>query len=1183
MSISQDDARIFGFERNILVAASAGTGKTHRLTSLYALLCLGLTSMGKSEGVAQERPLRPREILAVTFTVAAAEEMRTRLRSLFQHIESGGPLPRAFDAVIGHRLSQLRSPPSRASLREIARAALRELPAAPIQTIHSAALDRVRSRSVALGLAPTLTLLAEDEARVLYERATLDELDSALTGELSVPARLLLRLSQRPGGPGKVVSDLLGRCIEEDCEPSNLLFTDHEQLARERREALAAACKDNLTGPYAEEASAALGALQAWVGTPEQIAAMVRLFNKRKPTAKHLTPEAEHLHHLLSKDFEPGRNTEERAQHFVAYQALAPRLSAREAGLTSLISNIQRRARQALQRRGALTFAEVLREASRSTGPESETPSTSFQAMLVDEFQDTSKLQTHMLLSQWRQPGGALRPSGLFIVGDRKQAIYGFRGVTTSLFSRTAIALAGRPAAEALALDARDAPRHPVADFVALQGSYRSKAEVLSFVNAFSKADFDGAAEDHPDALRYGPGEELVALRADPTGGQVVVISDTGAPVDDALAKRATPKLRRALAAVALARKVHNEGRPYGDMAILTRSRDAMAHLEFALSHYAVPYVTSGAALFQSREFVDIAAFMELVLDVRSQRALATVLRGPWVGISDDDLFALAQRGGLSAPWLQWDVPVPATGSAEGRDVLQAFANRFRAHRRELLGLPPGMAVRRMIHAFELDLTLAALPRGATQVTHLEFLAEKADDHAGSFAAFARDFCAKVAAQADVAWHVPGKDRGIQISTVHASKGLDFGVVILLGLDAPDATDSPPLAVDFSTKRWAFSHPRTLAGEPTPPPGPRTIRRPDYRSLRALQGTASERPRLTYVAFTRARDELYWITAAQDESKTKGSRATWDRHRDALLQVSSEIPLASLFPTSDIPTRSAGEPPSPALPSPTLARSHRVWSPTSLELLAGCRRRHQLRLVHGLDEPVPSPQLDLFDAERALDAPVLPEAGEADPRSHGSVVHALLEASAPHWGTPGVEAAVADAAHRLGLSLAVEADAKLIAAATAVGKSDWARATSRHPMHRELPFVFTVDPWTTVRGTIDLVIEDEFGLTIVDYKFSPARQDLTKYEFQLSTYAIAVRRIFGDLPVRGGVFFIPSRQAPSFLPGLSPEALTAHEQRLSKLSASYGEALELFPAIPPKRCKALRCGFFAACHSRGDA
>ena len=95
------DATIFAFRRNVVVAASAGTGKTHRLTALYLLLALGLTSMGQIDDATPAQPVSPERLVATTFSRAAALEISLRIeRALGDLAAWDGKVPPAFEAVI---------------------------------------------------------------------------------------------------------------------------------------------------------------------------------------------------------------------------------------------------------------------------------------------------------------------------------------------------------------------------------------------------------------------------------------------------------------------------------------------------------------------------------------------------------------------------------------------------------------------------------------------------------------------------------------------------------------------------------------------------------------------------------------------------------------------------------------------------------------------------------------------------------------------------------------------------------------------------------------------------------------------------------------------------------------------------------------------------------------------------
>ncbi|MFS8071154.1 MAG: UvrD-helicase domain-containing protein, partial [Byssovorax sp.] len=108
---TEADATIFAFRRNVVVAASAGTGKTHRLTALYLLLALGLTSMGQTDDTTPAPPVSPDRLVATTFSRAAALEVSLRIeRALGDLAAWDGGMPPAFDAVIRARSAALGRP-----------------------------------------------------------------------------------------------------------------------------------------------------------------------------------------------------------------------------------------------------------------------------------------------------------------------------------------------------------------------------------------------------------------------------------------------------------------------------------------------------------------------------------------------------------------------------------------------------------------------------------------------------------------------------------------------------------------------------------------------------------------------------------------------------------------------------------------------------------------------------------------------------------------------------------------------------------------------------------------------------------------------------------------------------------------------------------------------------------------
>ncbi|MEJ7734702.1 MAG: UvrD-helicase domain-containing protein, partial [Polyangiaceae bacterium] len=352
-----------------------------------------------------------------------------------------------------------------------------------------------------------------------------------------------------------------------------------------------------------------------------------------------------------------GNTKADKTTRLLALLSAGPRLVGREAAMVALLEDARARLRRARTRAGGVSFGDVLRaarDALRDHPAVSAAVRAGIDVLLVDEFQDTSRVQRDLVYLLRQRPGlgpqlldeslaARIEQHGLFLVGDRKQSIYAFRGADVSVFCRVCAELAGREAGVALALPestwrplANDPPR---ADFVTLQESRRSGERLIAFVNAFAERDFlgDGGAPRDFE-IRYGPGERLHAFdgtAAARANDEVVVVDDDGATPEgaEALLQSATGPLREALVAAAfLARRAREQPSfAWRDAAILTRRRSTIPLVELALSRLDVPYVVAGRALFETQEVRDVAAVLRLLLDPRDRLAQATVLRGPMV------------------------------------------------------------------------------------------------------------------------------------------------------------------------------------------------------------------------------------------------------------------------------------------------------------------------------------------------------------------------------------------------------------------------------------------------------------------------------------------------------------------------------------------------------------------------
>jgi ATP-dependent helicase/nuclease subunit A len=1273
IDLPDTDAVIFAFRRNIVVAASAGTGKTHRLTALYLLLTLGLTSMGEADDRTAAPAVGPERIVATTFSRAASLEIATRIeRALREIVAWDGAARLMFADAIRAREEALGAPLPMGDLKRRAAHALERWPSARIDTLHGVARRVVQRHALAIGLAPGTRVLDEEEAQALGDLAVDEALGAALSdgGDRAEAARALVVSCGGVWGARRLVLRLLDRLDEEGLGPEDLALADHLAEARAVAESLARLARRlaSLGSPVLRDPAAALSAaLSAPRDAGELFPAaaaesLQELFARRMPARGKRLPPDDELADLI--DALPGKTKSERALGLASLLRHAPLLRAREARIAALVTDARARLAAQKRRAGALGFGDLLRTARDTLRDRPEIARAVREdvgALLVDEFQDTSRVQRDLVyLLREREDAAAARPPGaspradgllghgLFLVGDRKQSIYGFRGADVAVFSRIAAELAGRAAGEALALpEPAWAGVDPVADFVALRESRRSGPEILAFVNAFSERDF---AEDRPaDApprayeIRYGPAEHLVPVLSAPPA-RVVFLADDGASPEgaDPIVRESAGAAREAFVAAAhvaalVADRSADPPVRYQDVAVLARRRSTIPLVELALSRLDVPYVVAGRALYDAPEVRDIAALLRLLLDPRDRLAMATVLRGPVVALSDAALAALSIPGrGLAVPlhgrWpSQKAAAAPAGDAAPAFDHadpaalphaervrLEAFRARYADVRRAALRLPPGEAIRATLTAFDLDRILAALPRAEARIGNLDRLVTLARRRGGTLAGFVRWLDRRIrddADEAEAAVFSP-EDDAVRLTTIHASKGLDFPVVVLVDLNAAPRGDHG--ALGFLSPDGAG--PPTLVLRHYAPRGGTRVLAPLLTStLRAAQADArarehAERRRLTYVAVTRARRVLVLVGAAGTPRAGSALRSIANGLEQGDLDgvITAVEPAAPLLASSrpGPPPERRPHPPVDAIPPPRPAHTPArdiAADAAALALFRDCPRRFRLRHLLGLEEPAAAAQLDLFAAAAPKDPIVdLPPPVAADedrgraPRPPHRAAHRVLA----RWPLAGLGAPVDPraVAARLAAEGLPPGDAEADRLARAIARflgGAYARGASAEGVviARDAPYVIAVEASkkparrVLVRGVIDLEVTFPGGrVDVIEVSVSRAPADPAAHDFALRAAALAAHAGEGGA-VRAGVLALGSEADPVWLRGrgadgvITKEEHARFEKELGALGLRMAEARyeDRFEGVAAGVCRKIGCGFVEACHGPAGA
>jgi len=1222
MSDSVDET-LYAFRRNLFVAASAGTGKTHRLTSLYALLTLGLTSMGETDPRRFAAPILPTRIVATTFSRAAATEIQERVEHLLVDFARGEPPP-SFAEIIAARLANANERPNDETLRRRATLALDALPRARIDTVHGVAHSLVRTYALDIGVPPNARIEDEDEAREIAGAAIDAAMASALEGapETKEAARALLRAAGGLEWLREACRTLFDRMDEDGLETGAITVPNHEERVAEEVAELRRVARGCAEGSSSRDlASASRDFLTMWGGasvpamTPDTERVLETLFSVRKPTASKAT-SADHEFEAYKRRHR-GSSNRERSDRFIKLCAMAPILGGRERAILSIVSNARESVAAERTRRGVLSFGDLLRLARRlmmTNAAVSAEVRSEVDALFVDEFQDTSLVQRDLVYlmreseeSARNRPSGALpsaeglAPSGLFLVGDRKQSIYAFRGADVSVFSRVAVELAGEPATVGLDLPRSSATKAAAAaraDFLSLTESRRSGKEIVAFVNEVSKDDFsrglDGPPRDFEMVL--GPAEALVALDAAPESRVLFVRNrNEEVRVSGEPEPQAPPSVRDGIAgpfrearnAALAAQHARSLGFLARDIAVLARRRGAIPLLEQALDDLGLPFVVAGRALYETREVRDVAALLRLVSDPSDRHAIATVARGPVIGLSDAALLDLAGAQGIPENMLLRDGPRLARRDLNEESArLRAFRTRFQASRAALARMSPGEATREIVRLFDLDRLVAAMPRARARLGNLDRLAEIASKRGGSLFSFSRWLDRQIADETDEAEAVvfSPEDDAIRLTTIHGSKGLDFEAVVLVDLNSAPAPRFPPLGYwkqkEGRSAELVVRH-RGSFGTLIP------TRALEETTREARARENAERRRLSYVAVTRAKRFLALVEPL-DPPRNDSLYATLLALRESSKLTSLTDVVAADLEASLSPAPAAPAPIPSATTAPRLRTTKRLaMATTPLSVFRGCERRFELRFLLGLEEPVATGQLELFDDSAPVrDERSGPDGGAVegkDPRALGRAAHRVLETwPQERWGLATRPDDVGETLLSEGIA-AAEAE-RLAPHLARVLSSAWARGVGAAPrVLRETELACTVpgDVSLSLRGTADLLVEHGDGrIDVIDYKVRRPRASIVSYAFQLRSYALSVAK--RATSVRAGILFLEGATEPVWLDE-KPLAPSEHEEfakELSGIASRFAEARASgrFAPIEVDACRALACGFITACH-----
>ena len=808
------DWQAMPLQGRVLIEASAGTGKTHNIGLIWLRLLL-------------ERGLGVQQILVTTFTEAAAQELRERLRRRLVEAEhwfaSGKLVGRPDDKLLAYLEQYAKDDGTRATVLRRIELARADFDRAPIATMHALCMRIQRDFPLDTGAsfqtgAPTdeRTLLRECLEDFWRQRFLDGDVDERETAVLAGGVEPLLRDMEEllAGNPTLVAADGpdgIARLSAELRRPENIAELERlagdKSLYAPRMRALASRLAEaanalrldgNLFALLEEDKFKHLDAVKIGQQLSERGAAIV----STHPAVVALQA----LRSLLQNADLLARGTVVRAAHAFCRE------------------QIPRRAR----RRDAQTFSMLVDEVHERIvgdgGKLAERLAAAFPAALIDEFQDTDTRQFEIFDRIFQSSVGVT--NGLMVmIGDPKQAIFGFRGGDIAAYMRASAAVEQRFAL----LDNHRSSRALVAALNALYGKdgggFGDTGIHYRQVSAAGVVDTKPYAVDGmpvPNVLHIHhfsaalPAAQLEPLALEDCANRIVeLLEDAGRGI---ASRRISP----------------------GDIAVLVPRNAQIGRLRELLAARQVPCVGSGRdSVLEGDTARDLRAILFAVLNAEDDRAVRGALTTNLLGATYADL--LAWQNDVAGFERQLEAFATWRDLARTRGVpalIDALVDRFGA--RWLARADGERIVTDLRHLGELLADVAGERHGLEGL--YAWLGEMADD-GGSI-----DLRTSDARQP----RIESDAQRVQLMTMHNAKGLEFPIVFLPMAWRSVGRKNPRIVKFHDEQERECADAGSIAFA--------------TNRARHFREDLEERQRLQYVALTRAVHALHVYWAERQES-----------------------------------------------------------------------------------------------------------------------------------------------------------------------------------------------------------------------------------------------------------------------------------------------------------------------------
>lgn len=1058
--------------RNVLVSAGAGTGKTRVLVERFLYLVT-------------QKHVPVNEILALTYTEKAANEMKSRILARLQ--EKG----------LEHER--------------------RELENAYISTIHSFASRMLREHPLEAGVDPDFRVLESEESDYMKEQA-LDETLETCCRKGTPLFDLLRMMGENALREGAIhVMDVArhsGSYLPEFFSTASSVITKESIYPAEKGKSI-----KNLFLKLGETDLASDWEQYYSKGVWDWATA-AEFFEWKKTFSRKRGKKGDDSWQIIK----------EACDQLRAFHAEKMSLPYRQA-FEEFALQVEAKYEAGKSERSVLDFDDLQIRAVRLFKSEGkihqklrERYCAKFQFLLMDEFQDTNFLQLELmeLLS---------RGDNLFLVGDYKQSIYGFRGAEPALFLSKEQNFKQKKAGE----------------YVVLNKNYRTLPAVLKILNGM----FEQLWLE--DGFRY---EALEPGIEDSSQGGIELLAVEKREKEETSAAR----LREAERIARRIADLKEQGVAYGEIAILFQAVTDMALYEQALKRHGIPYYAlSSKGFYHQAEVRDVLSYLSFLDNPHSDIPLAASLRSPLFQVRDETLYWLSRTAktgegtsktsALYRGVLRYQAINEITESEKQKIAFFLQVTQSLCELKDRLRLTE--LLDSLLAKTSYELTVLAHPQGTRRYANLKKLMrlarefEAAEPMAlGAFLKTVRRLESAEVRESEAQTESQESGRLVRLMTVHRAKGLEFPVVFLADLGRTRTSGEASSVMAMSGLGYGIRLLNPLSQKWEEPALWKNI------ALKLKEKEKEESKRLFYVAATRAQKRLIFSGISDSKKTEKETFSEMNQWMDWVLSLSNDhdqiwrhppqIPFPAAKEKAFAETNELDEIFSSFEPQP----EEKLWArlSTDKEMIQEAaakilEKSRQSEILPSRTIDLPVSAFALFQRsredyrrvyeigcrdtswEQEVSREEQTEEVQLSAADFGTAFHSVMQYLDFHHPETNREMLLEKAYRSTGKEDKNRARTMLLAF---IQTPLFAELQQAERIERELPFLLN-ERHGLIHGILDLLFQDRQGQWhILDYKTGKGDEEKVKtsgYQRQMELYAHAVYRIMKIAPASAILYF----------------------------------------------------------------